>query len=438
MSHYLQQLIAKHKKEAPQGIFSVCSANEYVIEALFEFGKRHEQVVLLEATSNQVNQYGGYTGMVAADFVEFVTEIAEKVQFSLDKVILGGDHLGPNPWRNESAAKAMKKACVLIEEYVRAGFTKIHLDASMHLADDGDKNKALDPKIIAERSAILCKAAEKGYKDRLAVVPNAVAPVYVIGTEVPVPGGTQGDDEGLSVTKPADFRQTVSMTKAAFANEGLNEAWLRVVGVVVQPGVEFGDHSIDEYDRAQAASLTKELANYHELVFEGHSTDYQQPNLLRELVEDGVAILKVGPELTFVFREALFLLEHIERQTVALGDAKLSNLQNVLEEVMLAEPSNWAPYYNGSDQELEFARKYSLSDRIRYYWPNVEVNAALTRLITNLNDVDIPLTLLSQYLPKQYQKVRSGELEKKAEALVKDRITEVYEKYLSASQPKKP
>lgn len=437
MGHYLQELIKRHKEETPQGIFSVCSANEFVIESLLEFGKQHDQVVLLEATSNQVNQYGGYTGMVASDFVKFVEGIADKVQFSMDKVILGGDHLGPNPWKNEPAAEAMEKACVLVKEYVAAGFTKIHLDASMHLGDDGDKNVPLDPKILAERAAVLCKAAEEGYQERLQAVPGAPAPVYVIGTEVPVPGGTQGDDDGLSVTKPEDFHQTVSVTKEAFLNLGLDEAWQRVVGVVVQPGVEFGDHSIDEYDRQAAAELTKELAHYPALVFEGHSTDYQRPELLREMVEDGVGILKVGPELTFVFREALFLLEHIEQQTPALAGAELSNLQNVMEEVMLAQPNNWAPYYKGSEADLKFARKYSLSDRIRYYWPNPEAVEALEKLLTNLNKVEIPLTLLSQYLPRQYAKVRAGELENKPEALIKDRIAEVYEKYLFATQPRK-
>ena len=433
--HYLQELISSHKKGTPQGICSACSANEFVIESLLEFGKKHDQVVLLEATSNQVNQYGGYTGMVASDFVQFVEEIAVRVGFPMDRILLGGDHLGPNPWKNQPAAEAMEQACILVKEYVRAGFTKIHLDASMHLGDDGDRSQALQPRVIAERAATLCQAAEEGYQERLRESPQAVAPVYVIGTEVPVPGGTQGDDARLRITKPADFHETVRLTKEALDRLGLSEVWNRVVGVVVQPGVEFGDHSIDEYDRAQAKQLTKELFKYPNLVFEGHSTDYQRPQALREMVEDGVAILKVGPELTFMFREALFLLEHVEQELPGLGELALSNLRNIVDEVMLAEPGNWAPYYKGDEKTLEFARKFSQSDRIRYYWPTSRVTEALNQLLTNLNSVGIPLTLLSQYLPTQYAKIRAGELNNKAEDLIKDRIAEVYEKYRYATCP---
>ncbi len=205
---------------------------------------------------------------------------------------------------------------------------------------------------------------------------------------------------------------------------------------MVQPGVEFGDHFIAEYDRAAAHELSRALDQYPDLVFEGHSTDYQQPEALRQMVEDGVAILKVGPEPVFVFREALFLLEHIERQIPALAGAELSNLQETMEALMLAEPKNWAPYYKGNAAELKFARIYSLSDRIRYYWANPKAAAAVRRLLNNLNEVDVPLSLLSQYLPRQYRKVRAGELPKRAEALIKDRIVEVYEKYGFATRPR--
>ncbi|HPT82369.1 MAG TPA: class II D-tagatose-bisphosphate aldolase, non-catalytic subunit [Limnochordia bacterium] len=434
MSHYLQELIRGYKAGIPQGIFSVCSANGFVLESLLEFAQRSDQVALVEATSNQVNQFGGYTGMKPKDFAQFVWDLAAKVGFPLEKVILGGDHLGPNPWRGEPAAAAMAKAEVLVREYVQGGFTKIHLDASMHLGDDGDPGRPLEPRIIAQRTALLCQAAERAYGELLQENPKAVAPVYIIGTEVPAPGGTQGDT-GLSVTRPEDFHTTVQVTKEAFEKLGLAAAWERVVGVVVQPGVEFGDQAVHEYDREQARELTKELEKYPRLVFEGHSTDYQQPEALKQMVEDGVVILKVGPELTFALREALFLLEHMEQQIPALAGAELSRLQATMEEIMLAEPANWAPYYQGSPAELEFARKYSLSDRIRYYWPHPQAQAAVARLLTNLNSVDLPLPLLSQYLPRQYAKVRAGALTKRAEDLIKDRIAEVYEKYLGATKP---
>lgn len=435
-THHLLEIVRQQKSGKPVGICSICSANEYVIESALEYGKQQDSKILLEATSNQVNQYGGYTGMVPADFTKFVAGIAEKVGFPTNKIILGGDHLGPNPWKAEPAETAMEKAAVMVKDYVVAGFTKIHLDASMHLGDDEGAGKtALDPAIIAERTAVLCIAAEAGYQERLASNPDAVAPVYVIGTEVPVPGGTQGDDDSLQVTTPADFHETVRLSHEAFKKHGLNEAWERVVGVVVQPGVEFGDHSIHEYDRSKAAKLTAELDQYANLVFEGHSTDYQQPQALKEMVEDGVGILKVGPELTFVMREAVFLLSHIEEELLQNRNVELSNIRAVLETEMINAPDNWAPYYTGEEWERAIARRYSLSDRIRYYWPNPKVSQALDTLIANLSDVEIPLGLLSQYLPRQYAKVRSNELTTDPQALIKDRIAEVYEKYFFATQP---
>ena len=50
--------------------------------------------------------------------------------------MLGGDHLGPYVWRAEPADEAMAKARDLVRDYVAAGYTKIHLDASMRLGGD--------------------------------------------------------------------------------------------------------------------------------------------------------------------------------------------------------------------------------------------------------------------------------------------------------------
>ena len=66
--------------------------------------------MLIEATCNQVNQDGGYTGMTPADFRAFVEGIADRVGFARERLILGGDHLGPNPWRSLPAAEALDRA----------------------------------------------------------------------------------------------------------------------------------------------------------------------------------------------------------------------------------------------------------------------------------------------------------------------------------------
>lgn len=433
--HYLLSVVEKQKKGIQQGIFSVCSANEFVIEAALEFGREKETAILIEATSNQVNQFGGYTGMKPVEFAELVFSLAEKIGLPRQSVLLGGDHLGPNPWQKEPAHTAMEKAVELVEAYAAAGFSKIHLDASMYLGDDaGDRTKPLEARVVAERTAVLCAAAEKGYLRWRESNPDACAPVYVVGSEVPVPGGVQENHGALEVTDPDDFRQTVALTKNAFSKQGLDKAWARVVGVVVQPGVEFGDASIDEYNSAAARGLTRALQEFSGIVFEGHSTDYQQAHKLREMVRDGVGILKVGPELTFAYREALFALHHIERELLAGSDQRPSRLVQVVEETMLKRPENWQPYYGGTEAEQRLARKYSFSDRIRYYWPQPEVAHAVELLLANLASREIPLTLLSQYFPVQYTKIRAGKLDNTPQALIKDRIKEIYEKYFSATE----
>jgi D-tagatose-1,6-bisphosphate aldolase subunit GatZ/KbaZ len=121
--------ISRHKAGEHIGICSVCSAHPLVIEAALRFDLHTNNKVLIEATSNQVNQFGGYTGMQPADFRDFVNKIAREVGFPSERIILGGDHLGPNCWQGEPAAEAMEKSVDLIKAYVAAGFSKIHLDA---------------------------------------------------------------------------------------------------------------------------------------------------------------------------------------------------------------------------------------------------------------------------------------------------------------------
>ncbi|HEX2926531.1 MAG TPA: class II D-tagatose-bisphosphate aldolase, non-catalytic subunit [Ruminiclostridium sp.] len=368
--HALKGLVAKQKQGIPAGIYSVCSANEYVIEAAIERALKFGCYVLIEATANQVNQFGGYTGMKPSDFKEFVYGIARKVKFPEDKVLLGGDHLGPLTWKNEKSDTAMEKSCELLKQYTLAGFTKIHIDTSMHLADD-DINKKLDTAIIAERGAILCKVAEDAYAELAAKNKDAVRPVYIVGSEVPIPGGSQEEDEGIQVTKVHDFETTVESFKQAFYKHGLQEAWDNVIAVVVQPGVEFGDETIHEYNREAAKDLCQALKKYPNLIFEGHSTDYQTATSLKQMVEDGIAILKVGPALTFALREGLFALAMIEEEMFRYNpDIHLSNLINVFEEAMLQNPDNWKKHYHGNGEKLKLARKYSFSDRCRYYLPD--------------------------------------------------------------------
>ncbi len=254
--------------------------------------------------------------------------------------------------------------------------------------------------------------------------PDSLQPVYIIGSEVPIPGGAQ-EEEGIEVTKAADFKNTVEVYRKHMEAKGLLDVWRRILAVVVQPGVEFGDASVHEYDRLKAQSLIASLDTVSGLVFEGHSTDYQTRFGLKEMVEDGIAILKVGPALTFALREGLYALAHMEKAFV--NEDAQSKFMEVLEDVMLENPNNWKKHYHGSETELAFKRHYSFSDRSRYYMPDARIEAALLKMMGNLQD--IPLSLLSQYMPIQYRKVREGQLKKDPELLAQDVVHELLKDY---------
>ena len=366
-------------------------------------------------------------------FKNFVLEIADKVGFDKNKLFLGGDHLGPLTWTHLNEKEAMENATELIKHYVGAGFTKIHIDTSMKVNDD-DPDTRLSDETIAKRGAYLAKVAQDTYAELLKKDPEAIAPIYIVGSEVPIPGGAVGsEDNGVAVTKVEDFKATVATFEKAFLDNDLKDAWDNVIAVVVQPGVEEKDSGCTEYDREKAKDLMASIKEYPNLIFEGHSTDYQTKIKLKELVEDGVGILKVGPGLTFAMREALFALAHIEEELLYGRDVKTSNLIETLDKAMLNDDKYWKKHYQGTDLEIRLKRKYSFSDRCRYYMPLPEVNDAINTLIDNLTTYGIPLNLLSQFMPIQYTKVREGELDNNPEALIVDRIINTIDEYLYAT-----
>ena len=419
---WLAKTVASHKAGSPVGVYSVCSAHPTVVEAAMVQAAADGSYVLIEATSNQVDQYGGYTGLRPAEFRDLVLRIADDTGFARDRVVLGGDHLGPNRWQHESSSAAMEKADVLIAAYVEAGYTKIHLDCSMSCADDPD---VLPDEVVASRSARLMRVAEDTAQ-RI----GSPGPVYVIGTEVPVPGGAHETLDHLTPTPADRARRTIDAHRSAFAELGLGDVWPRVVALVVQPGVEFDHVNVFDYRRDATVELRTVLDTEANLVFEAHSTDYQRPEQLRELVEDHWAILKVGPGLTFAMREALFALAMIEAELVPRTSR--SNLVEVVERRMLAEPKYWEGYYEGQPHEQRTARRYSYSDRLRYYWADPEVDAARVTLLENLDRTGVPLPLISQFLPGQYDRIRAGQLEPVPQALVIDRIRDAIRPYARA------
>jgi D-tagatose-1,6-bisphosphate aldolase subunit GatZ/KbaZ len=419
----LLDLVRRHKSGVPEGIYSVCSAHPLVLEAALRLARRTGGAALIEATSNQVNQEGGYTGMRPAKFRERVHALAGAVGLPHDRVVLGGDHLGPNCWQRLPSSTALQKAGVMVGEYVAAGFRKIHLDCSMSCADD---SPALGDELIADRNAALCEITEAAWRSA-----GGDPPGYIIGSEVPVPGGAHETFEELCVTTPEAAHATIEAHRWAFARHGVEAAWTRVMGLVVQPGVEFNHYQVIDYVRSKAVALSRSIEPVAGMVFEAHSTDYQTPAALAALVQDHFAILKVGPGLTFALREAFWALSDIAMELDLMPDGSLKD--TMLGE-MQRDPRHWSAYYVNPERQ-DFDLQYSLSDRIRYYWTAPEVVRACTHLLQALAARGIPMTLISQYLPVQYAAIREGRLNNEPRELVVDAVEQVLCHYERACRP---
>ena len=378
----LWEIVAANRRGIRRGIPSYCTAHPDVLKAILRTYHADDAPILIEATCNQVNQFGGYTGMQPDDFRSFIHGLAAETGVDPARIILGGDHLGPNPWKTETASFAMERACDMVRAYVRAGFVKIHLDASMACADDA----RLDDAEIARRAATLARAAEDAADGR--------ALAYVIGTEVPTPGGETEAIDHLAVTAPASVAATVEAHAKAFAMQGLEEAFARVIGIVVQPGVDFGNAQVVHFDRAKATALAGAVDGLPGIAFEAHSTDYQTGAALADLVNSHFAILKVGPELTFAYREAVVAMTHIESW---MPGGPRSDLINVVQQTMDGDPRHWRDYIP-SGARAAAMRLFGLSDRVRYYWPQPPIQQALARLRANIDAAAPEVGLLTQYV----------------------------------------
>ena len=212
-----------------------------------------------------------------------------------------------------------------------------------------------------------------------------------------------------------------------------------MIALVVQPGVDFASNSIFDYDRAKTQLLSAALSKYPGIVFEAHSTDYQSPQALARMVEDHFAILKVGPWLTFAFREAVWALSAIERELfTTTSQRQISHVREALEEAMLRDPAHWRSYYCGDEGEVRRDLTYGYSDRCRYYWNRPAIKEEMARLFDNLGEKPIPLTLISQYLPLEYEAIRGGELQAVPARMVQYHIRRVLRVYADACSVKQP
>jgi D-tagatose-1,6-bisphosphate aldolase subunit GatZ/KbaZ len=361
--------------------------------------------------------------MTPADFAERMTHLAADNGLSRERVLLGADHLGPYLWHQLPATTAMAHARALTRAFVAAGYRKLHLDTGRGCADDPPGR--LPVKLAVQRAAALCRTAEAAARHF-----HRPAPWYVIGTEVPAPGGSLGQNKAMSVTDPQELKTELAYYEKAFSREGVGQAWERMIAVVVQPGVDFDDHRAAAYHPEAAEALSA----FHDqlpgaMTFEIHAADYQTPPALQQMVRDHFTLLKIGPCLTFALREALFALAHIENELP--GRIHRSNLMAVMERLMRTHPEHGNALYPGTEQEQRYLRRYGLRDRIRYYWPRAEARKACEQLMHNLSR-PIPHPLLQQFLPDLAGAIANGSLPSTPEAILQARIAFALEPYADA------
>ncbi len=380
MSDVLRDTIARNRAGETVAIPSVCSAHPEVLRASLRLAQTLDRPVVIEATSNQVNQDGGYTGMTPAGFIAFVRGLAEETGTDPSRITFGGDHLGPQAWRKLPADQAMARAHVMVADYVRAGFGKIHLDCSEGCA--GEPAQLGDEVTVARSAELARTCAQAG---------DPASLLYVVGTEVPPPGGARTDDHGdIPATVPQAARATLDAHVAAFAGIG------EIGGLVVQPGVEFTPMHVHHLPQDRDPGLKQAIAHVPGVCLEAHSTDYQHPDAFPHMARLGFAFQKVGPALTFAWRQAVYALD-TARQIAGWG---APIVLPAMERLMLDEPGWWQGHYHGDAAALRLMRHVGLADRIRYYWPRPPAQAAVAALMSDLAGRDLPDPLLWQVFPE--------------------------------------
>ena len=123
---------------------------------------------------------------------------------------------------------------------------------------------------------------------------------------------------------------------------------------------------------------------------------------------------------------------HHAQLTVKQAKSYLKDPQigdEVIDEVMLNEPGYWKKYYRPTWSQAMVDIHFSLSDRIRYYWPHPRIRQSVEKLIANLTDAKLPLGLISQYMPVQFERLSLNELNAEPHALILDKIQDVLRAY---------
>lgn len=378
----LRQIVEANRGGDAVGVPAYCTAQAEALRAVFADYAHDDEPVLIEASANQVNQFGGYSGMTPAGFRNFIDILAAGEGVDPGRVILGGSHLGPYPWRHESAAVAMQKAEQLVVACVEAGFDKLHLNTGIGCTDEGPPGND----VVAERTARLAAAAEAAAGGRPLL--------YVLTAGAVAPGGETGSLEHLAITTEASAEKSFEQYEAAFSEIDLHTALDRVIAVVAQPGASFDNERIFGFEPARVAGLGETILGIPGAAFEAASADYQTEAALAAMVAAHFAILKVGPELTFAFRQAVVAMAHLENYL----PGHRSNLLSIIEDEMAYDAADWRDYL-ANDERAPALRLFGLSDRVRYFWARPRIASGLQQLLANIDASRPDPGLVAQFVP---------------------------------------
>jgi D-tagatose-1,6-bisphosphate aldolase subunit GatZ/KbaZ len=421
---WLIDILEANRRGERKGIYAVESQNPTVQEVYLRQALADGSPALFEVSAEILDPHGQSGKILPEDFIGKVKQIAVKIGFPLDRLFFGVNGLSPSLWHGESVESALKKTRAFISDIVSLGFNKLGIHAGIHLKGD-PADQLLPREVIIAREAALYQAAELA----AAGLPDEEKPLYVIDVH---PG--QGMIEGKKdMVRKEDVENTVDRFALTAAAAGLPEIKERLLAARVFLGPGYDSEKVIPFDSSLLKKLSGCVYGYKPVIFEALQTDFQPQMVLDQLVDNHFALLSVGPELTYTMREALFSLAIMENETmIGKPGVYLSNFIIELDRAMQSAPQHWQKYYTGNGFEQLVARKYSLYDRSRFYWEDKEVRKTKKRLFDNLMEYPVPLTVLRQFMPYQYERVAAGELENKPDALVMDAVRRALCRYSCA------
>ena len=372
------------KKSLP----SFCTSNFEVLNSIMYFCHINKLPCLIECTSNQVNQFGGYTKITPKKFIKKISNIRKKIKFKKNKLFLGGDHLGPLPWKNLKTKIALKNSIKLIDSYLKQDFCKIHIDTSIKCKDE----EKINSNIIFDRTLKILKndKIKKGIKNRF----------IVIGTEVPLSGS--GDNKRIIKTSNKQIEDEVLKFKKILKQI---KSQSKIFALVIEPGMKYMHSKITSPDFKNFLDK-KKFSKKNNFVFEAHSTDYQPLRILKKLTKNNFKFLKVGPELTYNYSRSLFFMQNLEEK---FSFKKKSDMKNIILTTMKKNKKYWKAYYLGGRSNLLLNSKL---DRMRYYLNLKPIVNSINILKENVNNIEKKkiIKLLGSNFEKDFLKLSKTNL----------------------------